>query len=189
MNTDTPTPRTDEEINIAIAEICGWEEIGKYDPYRGISPQWKDAKAFDGSPLVPPIWEIPDFCNDLNAMREAEMLLYKENCLAKKYTQNLKKVICLHAGTKRASMDFDICITAPARQRAEAFLKTLKKYSENSITFKEAWEIQHAVGSSLDHDPKCSSVAGHHPLSGSHLLCDCGAIEREFIRQKMKKQP
>lgn len=180
---------TDEEINIAIAQVCGWEEIGKYDPCRGISPQWKDARAFDGSPLDPPIWDIPDFCNDLNAMHEAELLLYKTNRSPKNYTQNLKKVICLHAGTKKAIMDFDICITSTARQRAEAFLKTLKIWSENSITFGEAWEIQHTVGSSLDHAPKCSSVAGHHPLSGPHLLCDCGAIEREFIIQKMKKQP
>ena len=52
------------------------------------------------------------------------------------------------------------------------------------MTFGEAWDVQHTVGPSLDHDPKCSSVPGHHPLSGPALLCDCGAIEKEWKRRK-----
>jgi hypothetical protein len=51
------------------------------------------------------------------------------------------------------------------------------------LTFGDAWDIQHSVGPSLDHDPKCSSVPGWHPLSGPALLCDCGAIEREWKRR------
>lgn len=57
---------------------------------------------------------------------------------------------------------------------------------EPYLTFGAAWEIQRTVGPSLDHDPKCSSVPGHHPFSGPALLCDCGAVEREWERRQGK---
>lgn len=41
-----------------------------------------------------------------------------------------------------------------------------------------AWAIQKRGG--FEHDPKCSSVPGHHPLSGPHFLCDCGAVISEW---------
>lgn len=121
---------TNDEINIAIAKACGWTDIGKYDPFRGISPQWKGVTAYDGGKIDPPIWDIPDYCNDLNAMHETEMVLYEKDRNPKKYTQQLKIAICRQAGVKKAQMDFDICITATARQRAEAFLRTLNLLTE-----------------------------------------------------------
>ena len=44
------------------------------------------------------------------------------------------------------------------------------------LDFKTAWAIQKELGHTLIHDPRCSSVAGWHPLSGPHFLCDCGAV-------------
>ena len=50
------------------------------------------------------------------------------------------------------------------------------------LDFPTAWSIQHNRGEKLNHDPKCSSVPGHHPLSGPGLLCDCGAVRKEWER-------
>jgi hypothetical protein len=48
--------------------------------------------------------------------------------------------------------------------------------------FPTAWAIQNDRGVHLDHDPRCSSVPGWHPASGPGLLCDCGAVVREWER-------
>lgn len=52
------------------------------------------------------------------------------------------------------------------------------------LDYPTAWAIQREVGTSLEHDPKCSSVPGHHPMSGPAFLCDCGAVEREWYRRR-----
>ena len=54
---------------------------------------------------------------------------------------------------------------------------------EGGPDFPTAWAIQREVGPSLQHDPHCSSVPGWDPLSGPGLLCDCGAIHKEFLRR------
>ena len=51
------------------------------------------------------------------------------------------------------------------------------------LNFPTAWAIQREVGPSLRHDPHCSSVPGWDPLSGPGLLCDCGAILKEYLRR------
>lgn len=52
------------------------------------------------------------------------------------------------------------------------------------LDFPTAWAIQREVGPSLEHDPRCSSVSGWHPMSGPGLLCDCGAVAREHERRQ-----
>lgn len=52
------------------------------------------------------------------------------------------------------------------------------------LDYPTAWAIQKEVGESLDHHPKCSSVPGWSPISGPGLLCDCGAVEREWERRR-----
>ena len=74
----------------------------------------------------------PDYLNDLNAMHEAETLvIYSNDKLPKKYTQQIKAAICRDAGVKKAKMDFDMCITATAAQRVKAFLRTIGKWTTN----------------------------------------------------------
>jgi hypothetical protein len=51
------------------------------------------------------------------------------------------------------------------------------------LDYPTAWAIQKEVSPALDHDPRCSSVPGWHKLSGPGLLCDCGAVEREWERR------
>jgi hypothetical protein len=78
---------TDEQINIAIAEACGWEK-----------------EFYD-------LAEIPNYCNDLNAMHEAEKCIMDESSIL--YKKELEKVSCIWHST--------------AKQKAIAFLEAIGK--------------------------------------------------------------
>ena len=112
---------TPEAQRIEIAEACGWTEIS----------DWGAGGINGKHPTEPWVEVIPDYLNDLNAMHEAEKVLYSNYKLLKKYTQQIKAAICREAGVKKAKMDFDVCITATAAQRAEAFLRTIGKWATN----------------------------------------------------------
>jgi hypothetical protein len=126
---------------IAIAESCGWKWIqtndeaksgliGTDSPHSGNIPY--QGTNYPSNKHLPTYGKaIPDYLNDLNAMHEAEKMLYGDPNLPKKYTQQIKKAIRREAGVTKAQMDFDMCITATAAQRAEAFLKTIGKWTTN----------------------------------------------------------
>jgi hypothetical protein len=101
---------TDEEINQAIAKACGWRDLtieGGSGFYKGFD---------NGAELRP---DLPDYVNDLNAMHEAESVLQNQflAMIEETYWRNLQWVKP-HP------------IYATARQRAEAFLRTLGKWEE-----------------------------------------------------------
>jgi hypothetical protein len=99
---------TDEQINTSIAKACGISgntyklclKTGNYE-------------------------QSPNFCNDLNAMHEAEGALFNNN-------QNLrwKYVSELHIAAGPTGWWNYASAHATARQRAEAFLRTLGKWEE-----------------------------------------------------------
>ncbi len=95
---------TDEQINIAIAEHCGWTNIGPY--YR-----WRNVEGFR-EPL-------PDYRNDLNAMHEAEKHL-NTKALWETYKEHMLNW-----------MTEPVCATA--RQKSEAFLRTVGKWEEQPM--------------------------------------------------------
>ncbi len=96
---------TNEQINIAIAEACGWRvvRLSTGEPH--------------GKPIGEqgPFRELPDYCNCLNAMHEAEKTLTADQW----YEYDSK--IPLRDPQK---------IHATAQQRAEAFLKAIGKWKE-----------------------------------------------------------
>ena len=106
---------TDEQINAAIAKACGWTEIQD-------SGVWHHHKLW-GYPRLKPgqggnsFHYLPDYCNDLNAMHEAEEFL--SGNLWIEYVNNLANIEGNLFG-----------IRATARQRAEAFLRTLGKWKK-----------------------------------------------------------
>jgi hypothetical protein len=97
---------TNEQINIAIFEIFGW----KWEPEKNSFFHSENGR------LKPKY--APDYCNDLNAMREAEMTLSRE--VRNHYIDLLGDIYS-------DSWEF---ATATAMQRAEAFLKTLGKWEK-----------------------------------------------------------
>ena len=95
------------EINVAIAEACGWKDIWVECAAVGIPPEAKSRARMESR-------HIPNYCNDLNAMHEAEKMLDKNN-----FISYLRRVII------SGHIDcLENCVFATARQRAEAFLRT-----------------------------------------------------------------
>lgn len=104
---------TDTELNIKIAEKRGWKGIVPqfaigYAPWRPKSYSEACMGDIDSVPQDP----IPDYCNDLNAIAEAEKTLNRKQ--KNHYTDELN---CLCGACY-----FNL-LTATARQRAEAFAR------------------------------------------------------------------
>jgi hypothetical protein len=94
---------TNKQINIAIAEAVGWEGHPVFIDVMGNHY---------------PVGLPPDYCNDLNAMHEAEKVLTSEQI--DKYVT----ILCLEIQPEPKLHH------ATAQQRAEAFLRTIGKWEE-----------------------------------------------------------
>jgi hypothetical protein len=105
---------TDEQINAAIAEACGWTQV---------NAEHRSGKAPNADYVG--VEFIPDYSNDLNAMHEAEAYLIKNTTMLD-YTDQLYDLACKSLKELKIWNPYG----ATARQRAEAFLKTLGKWEE-----------------------------------------------------------
>ena len=103
---------TDLQINQLIAEYCGWQ-ILEPEVHPTITYHW--AIEPDGSKSI-----LPDYCNDLNAMHEAEMTLPNE--IYDEYWNQLV-FVCMNEGEERMN-------SASAKLRAKAFAITIGKWKE-----------------------------------------------------------
>jgi hypothetical protein len=103
---------TDEQINAAIAEACGWTDIFEHPEFglMGVGPETHGCRT-----------GIENYTDDLNAMHEAEKVL-TEHQNESIYPRNL-------GAWKNPTK----VIYATARQRAEAFLRTLGKWEETVV--------------------------------------------------------
>jgi hypothetical protein len=99
---------TDQEINKSIAEVCGWTNV---------NPAHRSGKV-PGTDYTSNYEHIPNYCTDLNAMNEAEKAL--TSMQQDEYWDFLWDL---------TGSEFELC-HANARQRAEAFLKTVGKWEE-----------------------------------------------------------
>ena len=97
---------TDEQINATIAKELGWTQVEAIHR-SGRAP----GATYVGREF------IPDYCTDLNAMHEAE--------------ESLAGDLWIGYVNKLADIEGSLFgIRATARQRAEAFLRTLGKWEE-----------------------------------------------------------
>lgn len=101
---------TDQQINAAIAKACGWEDVA---PLKENPNVWigKHGGYYQN---------LEEYCDDLNAMHEAEEVLLWDN--------GPGVWECYRNKLRGKYGEDDIHTTA--RQRAEAFLKTLGKWEE-----------------------------------------------------------
>ena len=97
---------TDENINAAIAKACGWSDIIEHPEFGLMGVNLKTHGCRTG---------IEDYCNDLNAMHQAEETLPDGELWTMKYNLPLQ-----------GGLEF----RSTARQRAEAFLQTLGLWEE-----------------------------------------------------------
>jgi hypothetical protein len=107
---------TNEQINIAIAEVCGWTSIR----YNSIHGKWMGTQPQEDRDA----YHLPDYCNDLNAMHEAENHLPSDK--KEDYWYQLYEN-CRRSVFSRVEDNYKM-LHATAAQRARAFLKTINKW-------------------------------------------------------------
>lgn len=104
---------TPEAQRIAIAEACGWQRHPK-DKWIVIPPNSPHS--------VQPLHTLPDYLSDLNAMHAAEKAAFDgSQILWQRYLDDVLPTVV----AERNAVE---CATAA--QRAEAFLRTLGKFTE-----------------------------------------------------------
>ena len=117
---------TDNEINIAIAEVCGWKhQTNAESRIEAWRKDFSDGSYTEG---------LLSYTTDLNAMHEAEKVLTEEQ--GRQFVRELYSIF------DRANEAFEYAAGEPvvttwyllgatASQRAEAFLRTLGKWKPN----------------------------------------------------------
>lgn len=115
---------TEEQQRIAIAEACGWTCCGQV---QGLNPHglvpWRKIDDYTTQQVLNhevPMDTLPDYLNNLNAMNEAEKVLNRKQ--QNDYCFTLMDIQNSGGGFKR--------LHANAKERAEAFLRTLEKWEE-----------------------------------------------------------
>lgn len=136
---------TDEELRLKVAEICGWTEMRKTVTHITFDederPCWWVGRTPDhtlntrhGGAIyeymgAEAICIVPDYPNDLNAMREAEEKLGVGYFgYARVLAWNVHGKERVEKNGLNDGVLFD-CIHATARQRAEAFVLTMQHAS------------------------------------------------------------
>jgi hypothetical protein len=91
---------------------------------------WNHGKASQLEPWQY-LYRIPNYLNDLNAMHEAEKMLWGMDW-SNRYTFNDNLANILKGRTvNRNEWDAETLLDATAAQRAEAFLRTIDKWTTN----------------------------------------------------------
>lgn len=118
---------SDDEINIAIAEACGWTIFTNGSDRRGDwhvkRPGYTGAGYTTGH-------AVPEYTSDLNAMHEAEKVLEHEPVCGGDFGSYLDTLVDLACANPSHPSGYTTAVTATARQRAEAFLRTIDKWKE-----------------------------------------------------------
>jgi hypothetical protein len=116
---------TDEQINAAIAEACGWTQVNvKHGSGRAPNADYVGSEF------------IPNYSTDLNAMHDAEKVLDKEQ--VREYQTYMYDMACEIDNIYGRWMPY----SATARYRAEAFLRTLGKWDQSGDATKMVQEAQ-----------------------------------------------
>ena len=120
-----PTDMKPEEQRIAIAKACGWRGISEqflvgYAPWRPVPYEKRILGNIEDIPLDP----LPDYPNDLSAMREAVMTLNS----AENDVKGLASTFCelLELGHEEDCSCWIEYAAPSAKQLAKAFLRTLE---------------------------------------------------------------
>ena len=113
---------TDNQINQAIAEACGWTDVHFS---LAATDEFPTERRIVGIPPKHRTHDVaPKYCTDLNAMHEAEKTIFPY--YATVYANKLARA------TKADYSDDTEYFCATARQRAEAFLMALGKWESTT---------------------------------------------------------
>jgi hypothetical protein len=107
-----------EAQQIAIAKACGWTKVRRFSE-TATFPGWIPP----GGKFPKP--KLPDYLNDLNAMHEAEKILtYEQKNIYRRWLE------CLYRQEDESEHECEWHATAA--QRAEAFLRTLNLWTDET---------------------------------------------------------
>jgi hypothetical protein len=114
---------SDEQINIAIAEACGWNDVQRPNNEFGRRAYgWMRTE--HGNRTLET--QIPNYCNDLNAMHGAEETLDLQK--AGVFAEQLRVTVYRTTRLPHVDSGSFAHVHATARDRAEAFLRTIGKW-------------------------------------------------------------
>jgi len=106
----------EEEQRISIAEACGWDGAASMV----VGPTVNFPVDDDSKPEWSFIEQLPDYLNDLNDCHEMEKTLINRGACS-----------FWHGWMESACKTPEAAFHATARQRCEAFLKTIGKWKED----------------------------------------------------------
>ena len=129
-----------EAQRIAIARACGWEQVGlPSHPHIWRSPTgegWRGPFRYAVSSVRLKGREqcevYPDFLSDLNAMHEAEKVLFTSVWRTNEWESHVRRITQRDADEGTGL--YERIIRATAAQRAEAFLKTIGKWEHEKLS-------------------------------------------------------
>lgn len=110
---------TPQQINIAIAEACGWIKVRQHWERNGEMRWNNDALHY---------LQLPDYCHDLDAMHEAWCQISPPKHY--EFRKHLQQIVLRDGHTHGPCRS---CCNATAPQRAEAFLRTIGKWEEKAL--------------------------------------------------------
>jgi hypothetical protein len=114
---------SDEQIDCAIAKHMGWKQLRKIQQivstHHGWTGIYKNTAHYEF---------IPEYCQDLNAIHEAEKTLSKRR--GEYHTKGWGAYTMFLADINDTFTTETRLIHSTARQRAEAFLKTIGKWEQ-----------------------------------------------------------
>ena len=123
---------TEREINIIIADYCGWKRAEKYD-----YPAWSDDP--DPETWTQKMWvrngslveerQLPNYCQDLNAIHEAEKIILNDEDTWFAYAVKLGKITRDEAIPSLKGL-IGVTSHATALQRSKAFVMILNKWRD-----------------------------------------------------------
>ena len=116
---------TEQEINIAIAEVCGWRKCTRNCGCK--QPHWDHPDDIPFGGHGERIYELPDWCEDLNEMRDALQWLFAQGIIRNgkpldRYQTQEEYRRHLLAVVRKPNPDLE----ATAKEQAIAFLRTLR---------------------------------------------------------------
>lgn len=119
---------TEEQINIAIAESLGWRRVKTDIEVFVFPPNSKSGIGYLTKDLNHPriLGFLPNYAGDLNATNEMENALTDPGDFCA-YAEELCKVV----SRRKTDGPTYASVSATARQRAEAYLRTIGKWVQS----------------------------------------------------------
>ena len=108
-------------MNIGVAVSVGWKQVQASDGFW--ETYYKEEYICSDCEQYWPTWKMPNYCSDLNAIQKAVLTLNPTQQV--QYVNILEKIVSDGSPFNWRGFTF---ANATAKQRTEAYLKTIEKF-------------------------------------------------------------